>query len=113
MSIPKKGTRRIIVDREMLLWLIRRKATNTQSDYGCGYLHVAVEHAQEPGSVLVILTDKPHPQDWRTTEVRPVKPSDITGWILQAKQIGWQPKKSGVPFVVKVAGECLKKYKFL
>ena len=87
----------------------RRKATYNQTDYGCGYLHIAVEHAQEPGSVLAILTDKPHPKDWRTTEVRPVKPSNVAGWIRQAMRVGWQPKKSGVSFVVKVAGECLEK----
>jgi hypothetical protein len=53
MSIPKKGTRKIMVDGEPFIWLIRRQATNMQADYGCGNLHVAVQHAQEPGSVLV------------------------------------------------------------
>jgi hypothetical protein len=49
MSIPKKGTRKIIVDGQPFIWLIRRQATNMQADYGCGNLHVAVQHAEEPG----------------------------------------------------------------
>ncbi len=34
--------------------------------------------------VLVILTDRPHPQCWGTNEVRPVTPSDAAQWIRQA-----------------------------
>ena len=70
MSIPKQGTRKIIVDGEPFLWLIRRQAIYTQEN--CGNLHIAVEHAEKPGSVLVILTDRPHPQCWGTNEVKPV-----------------------------------------
>lgn len=95
MSIPKKGTRKIIVDGEPFLWLIRRQATYTQEN--CGNLHIAVEHAEAPGSVLVILTDRPHPQCWGTNEVKPVTPSDAAQWIQQAVQLGWQPQPSGIP----------------
>ena len=38
--------------------------------------------------VLVILTDRPHPQCWGTNEVRPVTPSDAAQWIRQAMQFG-------------------------
>ncbi|MDZ8054575.1 MAG: hypothetical protein RMX68_008455 [Aulosira sp. ZfuVER01] len=108
MSIPKRGTRKIVVDGEPFIWLIRRQATNSQADYGCGYIHVAVEHAQVPGSVLVIYTDKPHPQNW-IAEVKPVKPSDAARWILQAIQAGWKPKILGAPFVVQAIGDCMAK----
>ena len=82
MSIPKKGARKIIVDGEPFIWLIRRQATYTQ-EYS-GNLHVAIEHAQKRGSVLVIITDRPHPQCWGTNEVKPVTPCDATQWIRQA-----------------------------
>lgn len=109
MSIPKKGTRKIIVDGEPFIWLIRRQATNMQADYGCGNLHVAVQHAQEPGSVLVIITDRPHPQCWGTNEVRPVTPSDAAQWIGQAMQFGWQPQLPGITFEVRIAGLFMEK----
>ncbi|MEG5138036.1 MULTISPECIES: hypothetical protein [unclassified Microcoleus] len=130
MSIPKKGTRKIIVDGEPFVWLIRRQATNIQAESGCGNLHVAVEHAEESGGVLVIRTDRPHPQGWSRTncefipikpaegappevkvwqiistqEVKPVKPSDVAQWIRQAMQLGWQPTRSGIPFQLQIAG---------
>ncbi|MEG3970629.1 hypothetical protein QUA00_23850 [Microcoleus sp. T2B6] len=107
MSIPKKGTRKIIVDGEPFIWLIRRQATYTQ-EY-CGNLHVAIEHAQKPGSVLVIITDRPHPQCWRTNEVRPVTPCDAAQWIRQAVQLGWQPQLPGITFEVRIAGLFMEK----
>ena len=109
MSIPKKGTRKIIVDRASFIWLIRRQATNTQPDYGCGNLHVAVEQAEKRGSVLVIFTDLPHPQCWGTNEVKPVTPFDATQWIRQAVQLGWQPQLPGITFEVRIAGLFMEK----
>ncbi|MEH2357118.1 hypothetical protein [Nostoc sp.] len=134
MSIPKKGTRKIIVDREPFIWLIRRQATNVQADNPDGHLHVAVEHATEAGSVLVILTDRLHPQGyslinselvpiqlqdaskevraWRIEpryEITAVTPKDVALWIKQAMEIGWLPKKSGITFKVSVIGNSMKK----
>ena len=103
MSIPKKGTRKIIVDGQPFIWLIRRQATYY------GNLHVTVQHAQEPGSVLVIITDRPHPQYWGTKEVRPVTPSDAAQWIRQAMQFGWQPQLPGITFEVRIAGLFMEK----
>ncbi|MEG3862787.1 hypothetical protein [Microcoleus sp. herbarium12] len=135
MSIPKKGTRKILVDGEPFIWLIRRQATNIQAESGCGNLHVAVEHAEKPGSALVIITDRPHPQGWSRTncefipvkpaegappevkvwqiistqEVQSVTPSDVGQWIRQAVQLGWAPRRSGITFHVQIAGECMEK----
>ena len=97
MGIPKKGSRKITVDGEPFIWLIRKKATYGQTDFGVG-LNVAVEHAEESGSKLIILTDKPHPKDWATREVKAVTPSEVASWINRAIKAGWEPKKSGKPF---------------
>ena len=102
MGIPKKGARKITVDGEPFIWLIRKKATYGQTDFGVG-LNVAVEHAEESGSKLIIMTDKPHPQDWATTQVKPVIPSEVVSWINQAINTGWEPKKSGKPFELVVS----------
>ncbi|AVH66082.1 hypothetical protein CDG77_28590 [Nostoc sp. 'Peltigera membranacea cyanobiont' 213] len=134
MSIPKKGTRKIIVDGEPFIWLIRRQATNSQADDPEGHLHVAVEHATESGSVLVVITDRFHPQGYslinselvpiqpqdgsgeirawsieRRYEITAVTPKDVALWIKQAMQIGWLPRKSGITFEVNVIGSSIKK----
>ena len=100
MAIPKKGTRKIIVQGITYRWLIRRKATYMQSDYGVGRLHVAIEHAENPGTTLLIVTDRGHPRDWGTKEIVPVTPQDISNWIIEALELNWQPEEKGSPFSV-------------
>lgn len=110
MSIPKQGTRRIVVAEEAFIWLIRRQATNAQADYPYTYLQVAIEHAQEAGSTLIIITDRPHPEGFvAPSEINPVMPSDVKVWIEQALSIGWLPKKARKSFEVRVMSECLEK----
>ncbi|MEG4058592.1 MULTISPECIES: hypothetical protein [unclassified Microcoleus] len=81
-----------------------------QADCGCGKLHVAVDRAENSGSVLVIITDRPHPQGLTpTNEVKPVTPSYTAQWIRQAVQIGWQPQLPGITFEVRMAGLFMEK----
>jgi hypothetical protein len=89
MSIPKKGTRKIIVREEPFIWLIRRKATYLQSCYPEGCLHVAVEHDRQPGSNLIIETNRPHPEGFNLTQVDPIIPSDVAQWIERSLEMGW------------------------
>lgn len=109
MSIPKKGTRTIIVREEPFIWLIRRQPTYSQSCYPGGYLHVAVEHAQEPGSKLIIKTDRLHPEGFSLTQINPVIPSDVALWIEQALEMDWMPKTSDKSFHVAVVEGALKR----
>ena len=95
MATTKKGLRRIVIDGTTYAWRIRRKATYFQADYGCGRLHVAVQLAESPGSVLVLLTDRPHPADWSTHTVIPVLPADVAAWVRQAIGLGWVPSERG------------------
>ena len=96
MGIPKKGSRKITVDGDNFIWLIRRKQTYSQIDFGMG-LNIAVEHAEESGSKLVILTDK-------INKVQSVTPVEVSSLINQAIKAGWEPKKSGKPFEFIVNG---------
>ena len=86
------------------------RATSLQADYGHGTLHVAVELAEEPGALLVMRTDRPHPKDWRTQVAVPVRPSDIAGWVRQALSVGWAPSVKGRQFLVRVVGSSVKKF---
>ena len=94
MSIPKKGTRKIVVDGESFLWLIRRKATYAQECESCGNLHVAIEHAEKPGAVLVIISDRPHPKGYSLTNCEwiPMKPGDGAPPEVRVWQIISTPK---------------------
>ena len=104
MSIPKKGTRRITVGNESYLWLIRRKATYCQTDYGIGFIHVAIEHVEKSGTTLLVYTDRKHPKDWSTKKVVPVTPLDVSNWITQALELGWKPEKKGSQLSVEIEG---------
>ena len=60
--------------------------------------------------MLVIITDRPHPQGWTpTNQVKPVTPSDAAQWIKQAVQLGWQPQQPGITFKVRIAGLFMEK----
>jgi hypothetical protein len=109
MSIPKKGARKIIVGEEPFIWLIRRKATYLQSCYPEGCLNIAIEHDREPGSNLIIETDRLHPEGLNLTQINPIIPSNVALWIEQALEMGWMPKKSGKPFYVAVVEGALKR----
>ncbi|MEL6112840.1 MAG: hypothetical protein AAFR20_08550 [Pseudomonadota bacterium] len=98
MAIPSRGSRKIVVEGEEYRWLVRKKATYSQADYGAGKIHVAIEHAKEKGSTLHIQTDRTHPKDWGTVSVAPVTPLDVARWIKMAIEIGWNPKKPGPTF---------------
>ena len=109
MSIPKQGARKILVAEEPFIWLIRRQATYAQACYPDTYLYVAVEHAQTPGSTLIIITDRLHPAGLiAQSAIISVMPSDVRRWIEQALLMGWLPKQAGKSFEVAVVGNCIE-----
>ena len=99
MATRKTGARRLVVDGVAYRWRIRKRKTNIQVDYGCGTLHVAVELAEQPGAVLVLYTNRPHPANWSVDKVLPVRPSDVAGWVREALAAGWTPSQPGPQFV--------------
>lgn len=110
MSIPKTGARAIVVDGVAYRWLIRRKATHSQTDYGTGCLHVAIELvATELGTTAVLWTDRQHPKDWATNQAHPVTPWDVSHWIGKALALGWVPAAKGSPVFFKAEGEQLER----
>jgi hypothetical protein len=103
VATRKTGSRRLVVDGVAYRWRIRRRATYSQADYGCGTLHVVVELAEQPGAVLVLYTDRPHPADWGTRRVVPVCPSDVAGWVREAVAAGWESSRAGPQFIHRPA----------
>ena len=88
MSIPTKGARKITVDGQVFLWLIRRKVTYTQECFS-GNLHVVVQDKENKGSTLAIRTDRSHPKGLSCKDTdTSVTPSDIESWVKQAIRLG-------------------------
>ncbi|WP_404785560.1 hypothetical protein [Altericista sp. CCNU0014] len=109
MSLLKTGSRRIVVDGKPFRWLIRRKATYSQRTELSSCINIAVEHAERSHSTLMILTDKPRPQGWGIFLKETVSPSEVTRWIRQAIEEGWQPLQNGGTFTIEVSEENLQK----
>jgi len=103
VAIRKAGSRRLVIDGVAYRWRIRRRATNSEADYGCGTLTVAVEMAEQSGAVLVLYTDHPHPADWGTKRVVPIRPSDVAAWVREALVAGWMPSLPGPQFIHRPA----------
>jgi len=102
LAIPKKGSRKIIVNEIAFRWLIRRKTIYSKLDYGIGKLHVAVELFEQPKSTLIIYSDRPHPHNVGRPKVIPITPSDIQKWIQEALILKWDPYKSGPQFYTNI-----------
>ncbi|WP_331752242.1 hypothetical protein [Streptomyces sp. NBC_00829] len=97
MALPKKGSRRICVDGINYRWRLRGRPTY---DQGMVWSHLtyAVEHAETPGTTLLITTNQPHPSNWMGETATPVLPSDVANNIRTARANGWSPETHGSPF---------------
>lgn len=97
MALGRKGARNIVVNGATYRWRLRRRPTYSQALCWspCTY---AVEHAERPGSVLVVTTDQRHSGNWFGHQARPVLPSDVAHAIELALSRGWTSTASGSPF---------------
>ena len=103
MATRRTGSRRLVVDGVAYRWRIRKRATYSQTDYGSSTLHIAVELAEQSGTVLVLYTDLLHPAGWGgTRQVVQIRPSDVTDWVRQALIAGWIPSLPGPQFLLHV-----------
>ncbi|MEU8710988.1 hypothetical protein [Streptomyces sp. NPDC048663] len=97
MALVRKGSRRIVVDGTVYRWRLRGRPTYPQG-LAWSPCTFAVEHADTPGTTLVVTTDQPHPSNWIDREAEPVLPSDVAHAIERALRGGWTPTASGGPF---------------
>ncbi|MGW1726459.1 hypothetical protein ACWCQK_26420 [Streptomyces sp. NPDC002306] len=97
MTLVRKGSRRIVVDGTGYRWLLRGRPTYFQglSWSPCTF---AVEHADTPGTTLVVTTGQPHPSNWIGREAEPVLPSTVAAAVRVALRAGWTPTGLGSAF---------------
>jgi hypothetical protein len=94
MAIRKTGSRSLVVDGVAYRWRIRHRDPEPDNR-GWGWAF-AVQHAETPGTTLIVRLTRRHPRWDRTTT--PVTPSEIANCIRQAILKGWQPTMQGSPF---------------
>ncbi|WP_327281506.1 MULTISPECIES: hypothetical protein [unclassified Streptomyces] len=97
MALVKKGSRLITVDGTTYRWRLRRRPTYDQG-LAVSPLAYAVEHAESPGTTLVVTTNQPHPSNWFGTHGSPVLPARVADDIRTALTAGWSPASPGAPF---------------
>ena len=88
MGMPKKGSRRICVDRVPYRWVARQLSPTG--------VHIVVQAVERSGAVLILRTD----QD---IAVKHVPPSQVASAIQGARAAGWEPQQPGPPFEVTVS----------
>jgi hypothetical protein len=99
MAIMKKGSRLIVVDDVTYRWRVRSKPTYCQG-LGWSPLTYAVELATNPGTTLVIKTDRPHLSNWLDLPSTPILPAEVAASIRTARSRGWAPEDTGAPFIL-------------
>ncbi|OXM47546.1 hypothetical protein CFP75_23905 [Amycolatopsis alba DSM 44262] len=104
MALVKKGSRSITVDGAAYRWRVRGRPTYDQG-LGWSPLAYAVELADAPGTTLVVITDQPHPSNWRGIQARPVLPAHVAEAIRAARLKGWTPEQPGSPLLLDQSQE--------
>ena len=97
MSLPKKGSRKIIVGESEYLWVVRSRPTYTQECFE-SYMTASVELNQKDACTLNIEFDFPRPDSLVSNEVKSVTPGLIQSCILGALKQGWVPNSGGPTF---------------
>ena len=97
MALPKKGSRKIVVDEVEYRWSIRRKPTYSQAAFDCD-MTAAVELAASPGAALLITFPWARSDNWVGSKASPITPKHIEACITAALKEGWKPQSEGGAF---------------
>ncbi|KAF5994572.1 hypothetical protein ACIQWL_18120 [Streptomyces mirabilis] len=97
MALVRKGSRRIVVDGRAYRWRLRGRPTYSEG-LAWSPCTFAVEHADNPGTTLVVTTNQPHPSNWIGREAEPVLPSGVAAAVRLALRAGWTPTAPGSAF---------------
>lgn len=95
--IPKRGSRRIIVEGVGYLWRLRKRPT--RGHVAGGSVCVAVAEESGHGSTLLVELGA-HPSNQVGRFGSAVTPGDVDGWVRAAVRDGWTPLDPGPNFRV-------------
>ncbi|WP_404368781.1 hypothetical protein ACIHQR_05015 [Corallococcus coralloides] len=105
MTLPKKGTRRVLFGETHYDWRIRKTPTYAQGVNDSPML-LAVQASEEvPRSVLVVDLGISRPDNWMAPHQTGVTPGIVRDVIRRALAAGWSPLGAGPPFHFRYAVE--------
>ncbi|MFE6871799.1 hypothetical protein ACFVFS_35310 [Kitasatospora sp. NPDC057692] len=96
MALPKKGSRRIVVDGVEYRRRVGRK--HLCCDFEGGTLRYVAEEAARPGTTLVVETGRRVFLDPAPVPDQLVLPGEVAAGIRAARSRGWTPAAQGSPF---------------
>ncbi len=89
--LPRRGSRRIVVDGHTLRWWVRRRGARGCSD--CDECTVLLAHSSRTGMIVRVHV----PEAWRA-EVTAITPARIAGLARKALARGWLPGQGSGEF---------------
>ncbi|MCE9553692.1 MAG: hypothetical protein K8T91_10020 [Planctomycetes bacterium] len=104
MTIPRKGSRRIVVDGTEYRWRVRHRPTYSQLALG-HTLSVAIDIGENPQCTLLVDLSRAHLSNALGEPSTPVTPLEVSNLIRNARIAGWNPTEPGSAF--KMFGEHL------
>lgn len=98
MTIPGKGRRRVRVDDQEYVWLIRKRPTYGQGAFQTP-MRVAIQSCT-PGASCVLLVDLrvSRPDNWISPHQTGLTPAVVKDIIGRALTAGWLPTAEESPF---------------
>jgi hypothetical protein len=97
MTIPKKGSRKIIVDNIEYRWRVRHKGTYMQDVFE-SFLTASVELYENPQNALLVEFPWVRFDAYIGDAKQPVTPKLIESCIKTALSQGWKPNEKGKTF---------------
>lgn len=104
MAIPRKGSKRIIVEDISYRWTVRSRPTYSQGLIW-SELTFAIQLEDIGKTTLVIQTSAYRLDNWFHRQGIVVTPSIVRQCILEALEKGWTPQKNGSPFLLNYISE--------
>jgi len=99
MTLPRKGSRKIVVDGLAYRWYIRPRPTNWEAEgHGIVSLTVAIERDDTPNKTRLILSVPVTRHDSGEKPAGVVLPADVARYIREALQNGWLADQAGSPW---------------
>jgi len=102
MTLPKKGSRKLVVDGRTYRWAIRKSPTYGEALEESNLL-AAVELFDTPASTLLIEFDCPRSDSWMSESKVSIGPAHISAAVRKGIAQGWQPEQRGKTYVVTQA----------
>ena len=100
MAIPKKGSRKIVVDGVEYRWRVRWKPSYSQA-IGETNLTAAIELYENPQSILSITFPWVRYDAWIGAAEHPITPKLIENCVLNALVQGWKPDQKDKAFKIQ------------